>query len=613
MSSRPHIPGYDVRAPLGQGTGGSVWRAERRADGLPVALKVVRPVGGEVSAALREAAVLASVRHPHVLHLYDVLPIIDPDTGRPDAVVLVTQLAAGGSLGQVLSRRRLLSPGELVTVLQPVSGALADLHALGTVHGDLSTGNILFREDGMPLVADLGTARVVGEEGLVGVGTGAGDGMVAPEVLEGFPATRESDVYQLGALAWLCLVGDPPGPGFERPALVEVSPDLPELLIDLVDRAMAPQPEDRPDAEELALALHAVAAPLPVEVAPDADGSHSLTQRLRQQAQEDEAAADAAPPPSGWRRVLPVRRRGAAAAVTADPPAATRSGRSGSPGRRVLDGLRDPQAAEVGGRHRAPEPVSRARLPVLVGSGVVALLVIVMLVGVGWPVARGWLADGRAGGGRDLAPTTAAPTAEERPAAPVPTTTEDGPSTATAVGVGGAVQDGAGSGAAEPTSQRRPTSQRGPTSHPGPTTAGSTPADPTGPADDPQGEEVSAVLQAIVDARARAWSRTDPGLLGEVVAPASPAEEQETQELERAREQGLRYEDVTFEVEHSTVLEREDERLLVGAVVRRGPLEAYDQRGRVLSAQARSDEVELELARVGDRWLLWSWSTADAR
>src|SRR5690606_4753627 len=132
---------------------------------LAVALKVIRPRTGDVDDALCEAGLLASVRHRHVVHLYDVLPLTEVGTGRPEAVVLVTQLAAGGSLAQLLSRRSILSPGELVTVLQPVAGALVDLHARGVVHGDLSTGNVLFRADGMPLLADLGTARVAGERG----------------------------------------------------------------------------------------------------------------------------------------------------------------------------------------------------------------------------------------------------------------------------------------------------------------------------------------------------------------------------------------------------------------------------------------------------------------
>ncbi|WP_151524126.1 serine/threonine-protein kinase [Serinicoccus kebangsaanensis] len=301
----PTVPGYDVLGPLGAGGSGSVWRGRRRVDDLPVAIKLVRPGDGrgDLTAALAEAGLMAGLRHEHILHLYDVLPLGEAE--HP-TVALVTQLAAGGSLAQVLHRRRLLSPGELVTVLHPLARALAELHRLGVVHGDVSAGNVLFRSDGMPLLGDLGTARVVGEHGLQGWGTGGHDGMVAPEVMEGFSATVESDVYQVGALAWLCLVGQTPGPGFDRPALAEVDPNLPGDLVDLVQRCMGPQPEDRPAAEELPAALLALADPEPIEVAPEADVAHGLTERLRQV-----ALADASGPTSPRRRRWGVGRRSA--------------------------------------------------------------------------------------------------------------------------------------------------------------------------------------------------------------------------------------------------------------------------------------------------------------
>ncbi|GAA1180039.1 hypothetical protein GCM10009584_22490 [Ornithinimicrobium humiphilum] len=288
----PRVPGYEVLGRLGEGASATVWRARRLGDGLDVALKVLTPAGGDVTEGLREAGLLAGVRHRHVVRLHDVLPLPDPVSGRPASVVLATQLAAGGSLAQVLARRRILTAGELVTALQPVAGALADLHGQGIVHADLSPGNVLFLRDGMPLLGDLGAARVTGVTPGDPQGTGATSGMVAPEVVEGFPATQESDVYQLGAVAWLCLAGEPPGPPWSRRDLEELAPGLPAGLADLVTRCLAPEPGDRPDAEEVALALLAAATPEPVEVAPDADPGFGVTERLRRAARDDLGAAD---------------------------------------------------------------------------------------------------------------------------------------------------------------------------------------------------------------------------------------------------------------------------------------------------------------------------------
>lgn len=547
----PAVPGYDVEAPLGSGASASVWRARRRVDGLAVALKVVRPIAGDVGSALREAGLLAGVRHRHVVHLYDVLPLTDPAGDRPSAVVLVTQLGAGGSLAQLLARRRILSPGELVTVLQPLAGALADLHEQGVVHGDLSPGNVVFRADGMPLLADLGTARVVGERGEVWA-TGAGEGMVAPEVLEGFPPTRESDVYQLGALAWYALVGEPPGLGHDRPPFAQVAPDLVAGLVELVARCMAPQPEDRPDAEELATVLMGVADPEPVEVAPEADPAHGVTTRLRQMAQEDAATQEETAPTPWWRR-RPGRR------------ARLARGRVGAhrAGERVSGG-----GPSEGVQRSSPWAVATVFLVSAVAGALLFGLLVVPLRGI-------LAADAPAAG-----PVGAAPGPDTHTA--TATATEKATSTATA------------------------TEQAAAPPPAGETAAAADGGDPASATAGP--DRVRASVQQVVDARATAWEASDPALLAAAVAADSPAQAADAAELERARESGISYPAVDFTVRAVEVLEQDDERLRVVATVVRAALEARDERGWVLRTPEQTDRVELELIRQDGRWLLWSWA-----
>lgn len=293
---RPLVPGYDLLGLLGAGGSGQVWRARRRADRLVVALKIIAVPASDCPWVLDEAAVLSRVRHRHLLHLHDVLPLPGAD-GRPEAVAMAVQLAGGGSLAQVLAARHHLTPGELVTVLGPVAGALADLHRLGVVHGDLSAGNVLFLADGMPMLSDLGVARLAGDPRPAGHGT---DGMVAPELLEGLPATAESDVYAVGALAWLALAGEPPGWVGTREPCADVVPDAPARLHELIEGCLAPEPDDRPEIEQVATALFDAAVPEAVTLAPDADPAHGLTQRLRELAADDEEDAVA-------RQARPVR------------------------------------------------------------------------------------------------------------------------------------------------------------------------------------------------------------------------------------------------------------------------------------------------------------------
>lgn len=284
----PSIPGYDVLTLLGAGASARVWRARRLADDRMLAVKVLPVRTGGLSEALREAAVLSRVRHDHVVHLYDVVPLPGPD-GQPGAVALAMQLAEGGSLAGVLAGRGHLSAGELVTLLVPLAGALADLHRSGVVHGDVSPGNVLFLGDGMPMLADLGVCRVAGETPTAVHGT---DGMVAPELLEGFPPGPEADVYALGAVAWTCLVGDPPGWVGTRGSLAELAPEVPEALRDLVLACLEPEPADRPDAEEVAALAFDAAPAEPIELGPGADPAAGLTQRIRRAAAVDPFGAD---------------------------------------------------------------------------------------------------------------------------------------------------------------------------------------------------------------------------------------------------------------------------------------------------------------------------------
>lgn len=287
MEPRPDVPGYDVLERWGAGSAATVWRGRRHADGLDVALKVVWLAREEVGSVLAEAALLARVRHRHVVHLYDLIPLPGPD-GRPAGVALALQPATGGSLAQVLSARDHLTPGELVTVLAPLAGALADLHAAGAVHGDLSPGNVLFLADGMPMLADLGLTRVVGGPGPA---THASDGMVAPELLEGLSPSPASDVYAVGALAWLCLVGREPGWVGTREPLDAVAPQLPEGLRQVVTACLAPEPEDRPDAGDVERELLGCADPEPVALSPGADAAHRLTHRLRELHRRDQSSS----------------------------------------------------------------------------------------------------------------------------------------------------------------------------------------------------------------------------------------------------------------------------------------------------------------------------------
>ena len=230
MSELRSLPGYDVQALLGSGTTGEVWRARELATGEVVALQRLPP-GTDPAAVEALRSEQALLRSPYLVRLRAVVP-------EEDAAVLVLDHAAGGSLAALLARRTVLEPGEVVTIGVPLAAALAEAHASGLVHGDLTASSVLFTEDGMPLLSGLGVARVLGAP--------------TPE-----PADAASDVRALAAVLHLLLTGGPPREAGGRGS---------RALVEAVAAGLAADPRDRPDAGAFAASLRRAHASAPVRL-----------------------------------------------------------------------------------------------------------------------------------------------------------------------------------------------------------------------------------------------------------------------------------------------------------------------------------------------------------
>jgi hypothetical protein len=246
---------YELREQLGAGAQGAVYRAWDPQLECEVALKVLQPrlaasdrVGERM---LREGRALAKVRHQNVVNVYAA----EVHEGQ---IGLCMEFIRGRTLEEIFKAQGSFGEAEAVTVGLKVGHALSAVHAAGIVHRDVKARNVMREDRGRIVLMDFGTGR---DSAKAGAGDLAGTPLyMAPEVLAGSPATRQSDIYSVGVLLYYLLTGQYPVEGTtleqiiqahargRRKPLAERRPDLPDDFLRIIDRATAPDPDARYDS-----------------------------------------------------------------------------------------------------------------------------------------------------------------------------------------------------------------------------------------------------------------------------------------------------------------------------------------------------------------------------
>jgi len=250
---------YRLDSLLGQGGTGAVWLGLDTLLNRPVAVKILR-VGTPRAADrfLREARILAALRSPGVVR------ILDFGTAPDGSVFMVMEYVAGLTLaGRLLDGP--LSESETLALIASVARSLSTVHAAGIVHLDVKPTNIMFAPDGTVVLVDFGGAAAQDDLRATRSATFTGTPFyLAPEQVNGGPATPVTDLYALGVVAYECLTGRHPFDGPTPMAvaskhLTETPPPLPAgvspTAASLVMRALAKNPADRwPTAASMAQA-----------------------------------------------------------------------------------------------------------------------------------------------------------------------------------------------------------------------------------------------------------------------------------------------------------------------------------------------------------------------
>lgn len=255
------IHNYRIVEIIGEGGMGVVYKGEHILLNKPVAIKILHERlarrNGIHEKFLEEAQAAIQVRHPNIVDITDFG--IAPDSCH----YFVMEYLEGESLEDVLEREAWLPLFNAVNVIRQIANALAYVHDLGLVHGDLKPENIFLisREGRRRIVRrqliddhsnpnfivepegkfdyvkllDFGAAKYTADN--TGPGTRAEAGMVfgtphymSPEQALGDPLDGRSDIYSLGILFYELLLGDVPFNNDDAMDILNAHVSLPVVL-----------------------------------------------------------------------------------------------------------------------------------------------------------------------------------------------------------------------------------------------------------------------------------------------------------------------------------------------------------------------------------------------
>src|SRR5262249_20643371 len=159
---------------------------------------------------------------------------------------LVTELLDGEDLADAIAAHRVGDLTERLTIARQIASALKDIHAAGILHRDIKPANVFIEKSGRAKLLDFGIARDDGAGVTTATLAGGTPGYIAPEQLNGAPATVRSDVYAFGVLLYELFSGERLYRGTIAQVLYAVAHEpvplerlerCPAALVDIIRRA----------------------------------------------------------------------------------------------------------------------------------------------------------------------------------------------------------------------------------------------------------------------------------------------------------------------------------------------------------------------------------------
>lgn len=248
------IGDYEILRELGHGGMGRVYQVRNVLTDRVEAMKVLLPDLAArdefVNRFMREIKVLASLDHPNIAALRTAFT-------SGDQFVMVMEYVEGTTLAERLERGKFL-PAEALNYIDQVLAALSYAHAKHVIHRDIKPANMMLTPQGVVKLMDFGLARVGDEIGLTATGSTLGSlDYMSPEQVKAQLTDERSDLYSVGVSLYQMVTRQRMFSATSSYSLmeaqiketprapIEIQPDLPRSLSDLIMMAIAKEPEQR--------------------------------------------------------------------------------------------------------------------------------------------------------------------------------------------------------------------------------------------------------------------------------------------------------------------------------------------------------------------------------
>ena len=223
---------YEIIDELGRGATGVVYKASDPTIGRQVAIKVLSldsekteegPSSRDVF--MREARSAGRLSHPGIVTIHDALE--DPES---HSCYIVEEFIPGRTLEKIMLSGPLMSADKSLDIIRQIAEALDYAHRNQIIHRDLKPANIILTEDGRAKITDFGIAKIVARDAvsktLAIMGTPA---YMSPEQVTGGEIDSRSDLFSMGILLYLMLVGEKPFPGDTAAVMFKIVYEDPTL------------------------------------------------------------------------------------------------------------------------------------------------------------------------------------------------------------------------------------------------------------------------------------------------------------------------------------------------------------------------------------------------